>query len=87
MDILTIRKKMDVDLGVDPEILVYDSGNCVVVRLSKKFRDVRYYQQFEVVLGVNRFAEKQLQDGIERAIFSIQEQIYEVYNNYFDKEH
>jgi len=49
MNIIDMYLLMDSDLGVDPEILLFrEVNNFITIRLSKRFKGERHYQQFEI---------------------------------------
>ncbi|MCH7570076.1 MAG: 50S ribosomal protein L29 [Deltaproteobacteria bacterium] len=61
---------MDSDLGVDPEVLVFkEVKNHISIRLSKRFKCARHYQQFDIVHpSINKYYKEQLENRYSQKI-------------------
>lgn len=77
MNIIDMYSLMDSDLGVEPEILLFrEVNNFLTIRLSKRFKGERHYQQFEIAhLAINKNYTKELKEKTEYYIEMLQRYI------------
>ena len=77
MNIIEINLLMDSGLGIDPEVLMFQEvNNHITIRLSKRFKDERHYQQFEIVHpAINKKYEKELEEKTKFYVEQLQRYI------------
>ena len=83
MNIIEIYTLMDSGLGVKPEVLIFmEVNNFITVRLSKRFKGERHYQQFEIAHpAINKNYASELKAKTEYYVEALQR-----YINVLDKD-
>ena len=67
LNLLKIQELMDTGFGVDPEIFIFKRyPNFIAVRISKIFKKIRHYREFQITTPVIR--SKKENDAIPKVI-------------------